>query len=164
MCFSITSSQGYGCRWLRSIRVPAPGALPERRVFCTSMAAPSASFRIRPIRPTSLLTSALPIGNRHRLRYGCHGTHVQALVKRALTRDVGRDKFVWRRNDVFPAGVNVSSCYSKRPRRKWLIEARTDRWLRLAGLVLLDPFLDPRFIDSRGVDGRLFCDEPFSLD
>lgn len=32
--------------------------------------------------------------------------------------------------------------------------------LRTAGLVLLDTFLDPRVIDSRGVDGRLFCDEP----
>jgi len=32
--------------------------------------------------------------------------------------------------------------------------------LRLAGLVLLDAFLDPRVIDSQGVDGRLFCDEP----
>jgi acetyl esterase/lipase len=31
--------------------------------------------------------------------------------------------------------------------------------LKLAGLVLLDAFLDPRVIDSRGVDGRLFCDE-----
>jgi acetyl esterase/lipase len=32
--------------------------------------------------------------------------------------------------------------------------------LKLAGLVLLDAFLDPRVIDSRGVDGRLFCDQP----
>jgi acetyl esterase/lipase len=28
------------------------------------------------------------------------------------------------------------------------------------GLVVLDAFLDYRVIDSRGVDGRLFCDEP----
>lgn len=32
--------------------------------------------------------------------------------------------------------------------------------LKPAGLVLLDAFLDPRVIDSQGVDGRLFCDEP----
>src|SRR4051794_2960692 len=32
--------------------------------------------------------------------------------------------------------------------------------LKLSGLVLLDTFLDPRVIDSRGTDGRLFCDEP----
>jgi pimeloyl-ACP methyl ester carboxylesterase len=32
--------------------------------------------------------------------------------------------------------------------------------LKLSGAVLLDAFLDPRVIDSRGVDGRLFCDEP----
>jgi acetyl esterase/lipase len=32
--------------------------------------------------------------------------------------------------------------------------------LKLAGLVLLDAFLDPRVIDSRGVDGDLFCGEP----
>jgi acetyl esterase/lipase len=28
------------------------------------------------------------------------------------------------------------------------------------GMVVLDAFLDYRVIDSRGVDGRLFCDEP----
>ena len=28
------------------------------------------------------------------------------------------------------------------------------------GLVVLDAFLDPRVIDSRGVDGRLYCGEP----
>lgn len=28
------------------------------------------------------------------------------------------------------------------------------------GMVILDAFLDARVIDSRGVDGRLFCDEP----
>lgn len=32
--------------------------------------------------------------------------------------------------------------------------------LKVSGAVLLDAFLDPRVIDSRGVDGRLFCDEP----
>lgn len=32
--------------------------------------------------------------------------------------------------------------------------------LKPAGLVLLDAFLDPRVIDSRGIDGRLFCDKP----
>ena len=31
--------------------------------------------------------------------------------------------------------------------------------LKLAGMVLLDAFLDPLVIDSRGVDGRFFCDE-----
>jgi pimeloyl-ACP methyl ester carboxylesterase len=30
----------------------------------------------------------------------------------------------------------------------------------LVGVVVLDAFLDYRVIDSRGVDGRLFCDEP----
>jgi acetyl esterase/lipase len=30
----------------------------------------------------------------------------------------------------------------------------------VVGLVVLDAFLDYRVIDSRGVDGRLFCDEP----
>lgn len=32
--------------------------------------------------------------------------------------------------------------------------------LRPIGMVLLDAFLDPQVIDSRGTDGRLFCDEP----
>jgi len=32
--------------------------------------------------------------------------------------------------------------------------------LKLAGLVLLDTFLDPRVIDSHGTDGSLFCGEP----
>jgi acetyl esterase/lipase len=32
--------------------------------------------------------------------------------------------------------------------------------VKLAGLVLLDAFLDPQVIDSRGVDGDLFCGEP----
>lgn len=32
--------------------------------------------------------------------------------------------------------------------------------ISLVGLVVLDAFLDYRVIDSRGVDGRLFCDEP----
>lgn len=32
--------------------------------------------------------------------------------------------------------------------------------LPLAGLIVLDAFLDHRVADSRGVDGRLYCDEP----
>ena len=32
--------------------------------------------------------------------------------------------------------------------------------VKIAGMVLLDAFLDPRVIDSRGVDGRLFCNQP----
>jgi pimeloyl-ACP methyl ester carboxylesterase len=32
--------------------------------------------------------------------------------------------------------------------------------IRTAGLVPLDAFLDPNVIDSRGVDGRLYCNEP----
>jgi acetyl esterase/lipase len=32
--------------------------------------------------------------------------------------------------------------------------------LKLAGLVVLDAFLDPGVIDSRGTDGSLFCGEP----
>jgi len=31
--------------------------------------------------------------------------------------------------------------------------------VKVSGVVVLDAFLDPRVIDSRGVDGRLFCDE-----
>lgn len=32
--------------------------------------------------------------------------------------------------------------------------------LKLAGMVLLDAFLDPRVIDSHGVDGQPFCEGP----
>lgn len=32
--------------------------------------------------------------------------------------------------------------------------------LQISGLVTLDAFLDPRVMDSPGVDGRLYCDEP----
>jgi acetyl esterase/lipase len=34
--------------------------------------------------------------------------------------------------------------------------------ISLIGVVVLDAFLDYRVIDSRGVDGRLYCDEPIS--
>ncbi len=39
-------------------------------------------------------------------------------------------------------------------------EIRGDPQVTLAGTVLVDAFLDPLVIDSRGIDGELYCGEP----
>ena len=39
-------------------------------------------------------------------------------------------------------------------------DIRGDPKIRLAGAVLADAFIDPRVIDSKGLDGALYCGEP----
>jgi len=58
------------------------------------------------------------------------------------------------------SGGHFAAWLAARPQLPAASEIRGDPKVRLAGVVLADAFIDPRVMDSRGIDGALYCGEP----